>query len=419
MLMSYAKLMYIAVDTTIVNMDKVKSLQTTGKRVAGKDAKNRTVVNILVINDIDSELCDKFITTAAQTVVESSGFSLDFDCVSQRNVSVDITGHDCIVDDYAWLPPMDMTMNNRPRLLVMDDHALGDACENLIALKDFHESNPDVVLGYRGTGEPLFWNIPWIDRGMTEASATKVVKISMDLINNCNLSGIQVVRAIEYDLMKKTGRSICPGSLVLPVTFSKQELEDDSIFKANNIPENYWIINAGGKDDFPTKHYPHSYFQRIVDITSPYVNWVQIGANLHEHRPLTGVINMIGKTANLRDLCKLVYQSSGVLTTISAALHLSAMPWKGHSNPRPAVIIGGGREPSSFTQYPNHHWFSTVGCLECSESPCWRGGLEGASGVCSHPVRIAGQIVPKCQTMIPPDIVAEKILQLSRHNILS
>lgn len=301
------------------------------------------------------------------------------------------------------------------RILFTDNHALGDTCENLIALSHFHEANPTVGINYKGTAESICDNIPWIDRDITQETADQVVPISMSLINNCNMNGIHVVRCIETDIRKATGLKVNPGNMVLPIQFSKEELEDKSFFKDNGIPEHYWIVNAGGKNDFTTKHYPHDYFQKIIDMTKSWVDWVQVGLSMHVHKPLDGVVNMLDKTGNLRDLLRLIYFSSGVLTPISSTLHLAAMPMPpGKFGPRPCVVLGGGRETSAFTQYPNHHWFSSVGCLDCCPLGCWKAKvLDPPEGdCCKHPVKVGEQLVGKCMELIHPEDVATKVLCL-------
>ena len=297
------------------------------------------------------------------------------------------------------------------RICFVDNHSLGDTCENLIAIRDFKMSNPRVSVGFRGFAQELFDNVPWIDKSITRDNADMVYQITQDLIHQSSQNGLHVVRAIEYDMQQKLGYDIKPGSLVLPIHFTREELEDHRIFDENGIPENYWIIDAGGKTDNPTKHYPMSYFQQIVNMTKGKVNWVQIGklGDGHFHKPLDGVVNLLGKTDNLRDLLKIFYFSSGVLSIISAPLHLSAMPMA-HSNfPRPCVVLGGGRENPSWTLYPNHHWFSSVGMLDCCRRGCWKSKVVND---CKHPEKVDEQDVPLCQKMISPVSVAEMVMKL-------
>lgn len=305
------------------------------------------------------------------------------------------------------------------RICFTDYHALGDAAENLIAIYDFHKTNPDVKVCYRGFGEEFFYNQPWIDWSITKENADQVVQITMDLINNSGRNGIHFVRAIEHDITKKTGLPIEPGSLVLPIAFSQEEINDSRIFEENNIRGNYWIINAGGKPDCPTKHYPLEYFQTIVDLTKDKIQWVQIGLPEHQFGKLDGVISLVGKTNSFRDLFKIMYRSVGVLTIMSAPMHLAAMPCFGTNRPRPCVVLGGGREPQSLSLYPNHHWFSSIGTLDCAATGCWRWRVnDNNNGTpCSHPVNFGGQCVAKCMADIAPWKVAMKCLELASYKI--
>ncbi|HVA46385.1 MAG TPA: hypothetical protein VNH11_08430 [Pirellulales bacterium] len=122
--------------------------------------------------------------------------------------------------------------------------------------------------------------------------------------------------------------------------------------------------------------------------------FVQIGAAEHSHPPLDNVVDLRGKTDH-RQLIRLVYHSSGVLTGVSYPMHLAAAvpcrPLAPQAEPaspnrqafhegrdptqiprrsahgvsglrlRPCVVINGGREPPHWEQYPGHQFLHTIG----------------------------------------------------------
>ena len=416
----YEFLMFIENDTKLLNFNRILQYRDKPGLYSSIDKKwNFTETRFMILNDKESRrklmsyyLSDEGMNETCLFEETMSKYPFKYVFQSKRSDGdfIDLTKENL---DYIC-QCLNNYQGHSKRILFTDQHALGDAAENLMAIKDFHDSNPCIAVNYKGFGEELFQNLNWIDKSITHQNADQVVKISMDLIHNSNKNGMHVVRCIEYDMMKNTGFSIKPGDLRLPIVFSKQELEDKRMFIENNIPQKYWIINAGGKDDFPTKHYPREYFQKIVDLTKDKISWVQVGLKQHDHKPLIGTIDMLDKTKNLRDFFKLIYFSSGVLSTITSTLHLSTMPMSEGQNVRPCVVLGGGREAQSFTLYPNHHWFSSVGSLDCCKYPCWRAKVEEnvSNNGCSYPMKIGGQWVPKCMTIIDPQKVADKILQL-------
>ncbi|MBQ7179118.1 MAG: hypothetical protein IJS08_17010 [Victivallales bacterium] len=297
------------------------------------------------------------------------------------------------------------------RLLVTDYHSLGDTVENTIALKHLHDSHPDIRIGVDMFAQELFDNMSWIDRSVTKGNCDKVVPISMDAIHQSNQNGLHVVRAIEMDLERALNLRIEPGELRAPICLTSEEINCERWLAEHGIPtDGYWIVDAGGKPDFTTKHYPHAWFQRIIDAT-PEITWVQIGMSEHCHKRLTGanVVDMLDRTARIRDLLKLFHRAAGVLTPISAPLHLATMPWHGHDRQyRPCVVLHGGREPVSFTQYPNQMHLHSLGMLNCcSKGGCWCNRVTDGEKQCRHPMCINGQWIGKCMSFIEPDMVAK------------
>lgn len=178
-------------------------------------------------------------------------------------------------------------------------------------------------------------------------------------------------------------------------------------------PTRYWIINAGTKDDYTTKLWP--YYQQVVDQTKHAVNWVQIGLPEHDHKPLGGAIDLIGKT-NLRELVRLVYHADGVLCGVTALGHLAHWVERKPGVMRQAVIVSGGRESPHWFSYPGQHVFHTIGQLDCCErGGCWRSRTTATPGngnesLCNHPVDGS----PLCMRSLTPESVSSLILRLKQ-----
>ncbi|HEX7377997.1 MAG TPA: glycosyltransferase family 9 protein [Pirellulales bacterium] len=102
--------------------------------------------------------------------------------------------------------------------------------------------------------------------------------------------------------------------------------------------------------------------------------FAQIGAAEHGHPALENVIDLCGKTDH-RQLIRLVYHATGVLTGVSYPMHLAAAvprpPWM--VGLRPCVVVAGGREPAHWEQYPGHRFLHTIGALSCcATGGCWK-----------------------------------------------
>lgn len=171
----------------------------------------------------------------------------------------------------------------------------------------------------------------------------------------------------------------------------------------------FWVVNAGIKSDYTAKIWGTANFQRVVDLLRGRVLFVQVGSLEHLHKPLTGVVNLLGKT-DLRQLIRLVYHARGTLSGVTLLHHLAAALEK------PSVTIMGGREPVQWNAYPKCHLFHTIGMLDCCrQKACWRSRVERRDdndekneSLCEQPVP-GVETIPRCMAMISPEEVARRI----------
>ena len=192
-------------------------------------------------------------------------------------------------------------------------------------------------------------------------------------------------------------------------------LEEKSWLAQVHAPEGqrpFWLVNAGWKSDYPAKRWDG--FAEVIHQTANYVRWVQIGANSDNHPALPGVWRDLRGQTDGRQLVRLVYWSAGVLCGVTGLAHLAHWIERRDGQPRPAVVVAGGREPPQWFQYPQQTTFSTVGQLDCCRfGGCWASRVEfgqSGDGLCKRPTP---EGVGQCFRSIPPELVAVKILQLA------
>jgi ADP-heptose:LPS heptosyltransferase len=176
----------------------------------------------------------------------------------------------------------------------------------------------------------------------------------------------------------------------------------------------YWVVCSGVKSDFTVKRYPHDFYQQVVDVTSAEdgLTWVQVGQAKHDHRPLQGVVDQVGRT-DLRELIRLLAHDDcrGCLSPESLCHHLAAAFQK------PCVTLASGFLTPGWFSYTTGRVLTRMGCL-----PCCRTGCCGASRVvplgdgdakdtklCSLPVVVGQDTVGRCLADISPDEVVSAI----------
>jgi len=194
----------------------------------------------------------------------------------------------------------------------------------------------------------------------------------------------------------------------------------------------YWVFLSGGKTDFQAKIWARKYWQQLISMTRKDIAWVQCGGgskNHIMHEQIDGIAHYMVKKTSLRDFIRLIYHADGVVCAITAAMHIAA----GFN--KPCVVIAGGREPWWWEAYTNqnrvnnmriadprwqipkgdtyveHAFLHTIDKLQCCTGHgCWKSKISGKTGSnCKQVVDVAGQRIPKCLSMITPEMVAESV----------
>lgn len=181
----------------------------------------------------------------------------------------------------------------------------------------------------------------------------------------------------------------------------------------------FWLVCSGVKADYTVKGYGKSNYQEVVNKTRGAIQWIQVGQADHNHPPLDGVLNLVGKT-DTRQLIRLCYNAQGGLGGVSFMHHVFAALSK------PMVTLASGMEPRRWEEYPTGRMLSRHGALPCCrETACWKarvvplGDGDSKNGnLCSLPV-FTPEPVPKCLAMIPPDEVVSAIRSFYEGGVLT
>ena len=281
----------------------------------------------------------------------------------------------------------------------------GDLLMLTVAIRDLHLSYPewfetDVISCY----PEVFFNNQYI---ISLPKDKNIEVIDLDYgsyLHKLRKQGLHFSDCFIYMLNEKLNLRIKKTTPYAHIDLTSTEKTKKIILERYDIKKPYWLLNAGIKCDIPLKQYLPANYQKVVNLLNErndfYCDVIQIGHDHHIHPRLNGVIDLVGKTNDMRDYFALVYHSEGCIGPVSLQMHLAA------SFNKPCVVIAGGREEPSWEQYKNHVYLHTIGALDCcKEEGCWKKHI----GECltineEHPY-------PKCMEMIKPEKIVHEIIQ--------
>lgn len=295
----------------------------------------------------------------------------------------------------------------------------GDVVVCSAAIRDLHRAHPgEFKTEYRGVAPQVFEHNPNIT--VVDKSKSEHIVLEYPLIHKSNTAPVHFIEAYHQFLEEVLGVEI-------PITEFKPDIHISDLEKTwiNQVHEivgqdiPFWIIVAGGKFDFTNKWWDHERYQEVVDELRGRVLFVQVGEAGHHHKPLNGVIDLVGKT-DFRQLIRLVHHARGVICPVTCMMHLAAgVETRYDAFPiRPCVVVAGGREPVSWEHYPWHAYLHTQGMLDCcANGGCWKSRVTPLSdgdpknkSLCLKPVDIAENIkLPRCMDMITAEDVIRKV----------
>jgi FkbM family methyltransferase len=289
------------------------------------------------------------------------------------------------------------------------------------AVRDLHLAAPGRFQTDVRTSTPALWeNNPHITAIGENEPGVQSLDMHYPLIHQSNQRPHHFLQGYCAYLEERLGLRVPVTRFAGDIHLAQTERNSPPPGADQGVPSRFWIVVAGGKYDFTAKWWNPASYQAVVDHFRGRTTFVQCGEAGHWHPPLSGVVNMVGRTTT-RELIRLVFHAEGVLCPVTFAMHLAAaVPAKpGGPAHRPCVVVAGGREPPHWEAYPQHRFLSTVGALTCCASGgCWRsrcqlvgdGDEKDRNNVCEQPVQVSADLrIPKCMTLITPDDVVRSI----------
>lgn len=303
------------------------------------------------------------------------------------------------------------------RIILRSNLCPGDILMLTAAVRDLHLLHPGEFVTDVRTPSPALWDHnPWVTPLDACRGDVREIDCHYPLINRSNQEPWHFIHGYVQHLGEMLGLRLHPTAFHGDIHLSPEEQGGRSpVAEMLGAALPYWIIVAGGKPDYTIKWWSTSRFQEVVDHFRGRLLFVQTGESHHFHRPLRGVLNLVGKTS-LRQFIRLMRHADGVLCPVTFAMHLAAaVPRHGSSALRPCVVVAGGREPPHWEAYPGHQFLHTVGMLPCCASGgCWKARTvplfdgntnDSPENRCTDVIRR----LPHCMDLITPRLVIEAI----------
>lgn len=247
----------------------------------------------------------------------------------------------------------------------------GDILMLTSCVRDIKMWYPEIELNVESSTPDIWLHNPYITTLHDNDPDVCTLDMQYEIIHQSNENiNNHFIHGFIHDFNQKTG-------LAVKLTDFKADvhLTDDEKFTPvfEDQPDKFIVLVAGGKTDYKTKWWWIEAWTEVVK-NCPDIQFIQVGKDEHSHIHskirAKNCINKLGQTS-FRQLMRLVYQSIGTLSVVTAAMHLSAA-FNKH-----AAVIAGGHEPWWWEKYPKHDYFHTIGRLSCCRfGGCWKGECE-------------------------------------------
>lgn len=299
-------------------------------------------------------------------------------------------------------------------LLLRNDQCVGDLVTITAAIEALAQQHPQYRVSVQCPHPDVFRNNPHVHR-LELGADYEVVPMHCHIatrasINRSNQQHNHFMDCWTQHLAQSLGVDLVTTTNRPHLYLSEWERE---VRPAILPPGRFAIVNAGFKGDYTAKHAGTAKYQAIVDAL-PEITFLQVGTE-GEHKPLSGAINLLGKTS-VRDLIRMAYWCDFVVTPVSALHHIAA------AFSKPSFTFNS-REPDWFIRYPTSTIYSSNGLLPCcKENACWRSKADpndADSSRCALPVLRDNEWVPTCLDRIPVCRVVEDIRALYEYGTLT
>ncbi|MEM7011156.1 MAG: glycosyltransferase family 9 protein [Verrucomicrobiota bacterium] len=302
------------------------------------------------------------------------------------------------------------------KLILRNFQSPGDIVMLTAAVRDLHKAAPGQFLTDVRTPCPALWeHNPYLTPLDENDPGVEIINCEYPLIHQSNFLPYHFIHGFEQFLSQQLQIDIRPTAFkgdIHITNIEKAWISQIHEIVGEDIP--FWIVVAGGKDDFTIKWWSHERWQKVVDHFKGKIQFVQVGEAGHRHPPLNNVIDLRGKT-DLRQLVRLVYHSEGVISPVTMMMHLAAAVEVKPNAPknRACVVVAGGREPPLWEAYPHHQFLHTVGALKCCDNGgCWKSRTKALNDGSHQDQSLCLQVkgdLPLCMDMITPRNVIEGI----------
>ena len=287
----------------------------------------------------------------------------------------------------------DKILNNEPVVITFRQRqAPGDILVLTAAIRDLKKKFPNLIIQMQTTAAPIWENNPHVSthRGPVSVglpSSAVDMRLSYPLINKANQCAKHFIHAFKEEIEKRLGISFDITAFKCDVHLSDEEKGwTNQAEETFGYSGKFWVINSGSKNDFPLKQWSRVRWQEVVDAVEGKVQFVQVGEEGHNHEPLKGVLDLLGKT-DTRQLIRLCYHAEGAVCHVTMLNHLMSV-WE-----KPCVVIAGGRESAAWEAYNETTYLDTIGNLPCCKSGgCWKSKQEECVAM--------EDTYPKCMNMI-------------------
>lgn len=286
------------------------------------------------------------------------------------------------------------------KVIFKNMQAPGDIMMLQLAVRELFKYYPDkfqidIVSPYPEItyGNPLLTKL--INNGMKDPDAEIIDVDYLFEKNKCDFTGRHFSDGFISNINYMLGINIVKEDIYPPIYLTEEEKNED-IRKKYNLPEKYWLFNAGIKIDIPLKSWIIDYWKEVIYYSQGMnINLVQIGSHNDIHPDFDNkIISLIGKTEDLREFLKVCYNAEGSIGPVSMHMHIMA------AFKKPCIVIAGGRETPTWEQYPIHQFFHTVGTLNCCKyNGCWKSQRHECVNINNY------TNYPECMTLIYPSQV--------------
>lgn len=329
---------------------------------------------------------------------------------------------------------MDSPSKGKRKIIFINRNSPGDIIMMTAAIRDLHKTYPnEYVTDVDSPCPEIFEGNPYISKLDSKDPDVIRLETHYPLIHNSNRGSYHFIHGYRKHFEERIGRPIKQGDMKGDIYIRDEEKAWINVVEEITKDKRpFWVIDAGHKQDFTAKAWPFECYQEVVDHFKDKIQFVQMGHQAHIHPELDGVINLVGQT-DLRQLIRLIYWSSGVLTPVSMPMVLAQAVPCSFSFPknRPCVVIAGGREPVQWQHYPNHQFLHTCGTMPCcDDGGCWKsrvvplgdGDEKDRSNLCLYPMETlykgAKQAISKCMASITTEDVIRAVERFYEGQVL-